>query len=321
MAIEIGEKYEVTILDSSQSKRTILLNRGLSSGLTIENHANFYDDVGPIARGVAIEVAPMRSVWALYTVEDISKIASNSKVKMKITSPVKLTKDQSKMIRPAIAISDEETYSPSPDARHFYNKLPTVIKSEFEIEKEREDEKNKGLFSQRYHEVWGVVDFALFDTSEGLVNSSIKNSSTLDIEYLLGYEYYIGKYIKELSFNLFLHEEYRTYRQENEQKSRINFLEIGLGPDWHFYHDPMAYGDLIGHGYFHFGFGTMDSEAVSAASEGDTSFIAVGIGGKYYLSSGLGMRLAIEYNYSKKDLVDNSVTNRTTSSGVKNYRF
>ncbi len=319
LASEIGEKFEVSILDASESKRTILLNRGLSSGLTIEEHANFYDDLGPIAKGVAIKVSPMRSVWALYTVENATKISPNTQIKIKISAPVKLTVDQSKMIRPAIALSDQQKFSTSRDAGVFFDKLSPEIKDEFE-KKQKEETKNRNVpFVERAHEFWGILDFSFFNTSLKREGSRTEASSSLSLNYKIGYEYYLDKFIKQLSLDIFFKEEYGTYLTGNSQKTRLNFLEFGVGPNWHFYNDPMLYGEVIAFTYFHFGGGLIDSKAISTDSNGTTSTIAIGVGGKYYLSSGIGLRLILEYSYSNRYFIVDSIAQNEAISGVKSY--
>jgi hypothetical protein len=97
-ALEIDEKLTVRILSTSTTAKTVLVNRGIEDGLVMGDHAKFFITVGVVARGVVVKVSPTRSVWSLYRVVNADYIKQDQVLNIKITAPVKITKDESKMI-------------------------------------------------------------------------------------------------------------------------------------------------------------------------------------------------------------------------------
>ncbi len=95
-ALEIDEKLTLRIVKTSDTKKTVLINRGQEDGLAKGDHAKFYLSVGVVARGVVIKVSPTRSVWALYRLVNADYIKDDQVMKLKVTAPVKITKDESR---------------------------------------------------------------------------------------------------------------------------------------------------------------------------------------------------------------------------------
>ena len=79
------------IVKVSQSKKTILINRGVEDGLIKGDHAKFFLTVGVVARGVVVKVSPTRSVWSIYRLVNADYITDDQVMKLKITAPVKIT--------------------------------------------------------------------------------------------------------------------------------------------------------------------------------------------------------------------------------------
>ena len=97
-ALEIDEKLSIRFLKVSNSKKTILINRGSEDGLAIGDHAKFFITTGVIARGVVEKVSPSRSIWSLYRVVDSVEITDGKVLNLKIASPVKITDDSTKLV-------------------------------------------------------------------------------------------------------------------------------------------------------------------------------------------------------------------------------
>ena len=98
-ALDIDEKLTIRFLKVSNSKKTILVNRGAEDGLVVGDHAKFFVTSGVIARGVVEKVSPSRSVWSLYRIVDPAEIADEKVLNLKIASPVKLTVDSTKSMK------------------------------------------------------------------------------------------------------------------------------------------------------------------------------------------------------------------------------
>lgn len=97
-SLEIDEKLTLRIVGISNSRKTILINRGIEDGLAIGDHAKFFVSVGVVSRGVVIKTSPTRSVWSLYRLVNKEYIREEQVLKLKITPAVKITKDESKMM-------------------------------------------------------------------------------------------------------------------------------------------------------------------------------------------------------------------------------
>ena len=100
LALEIDDTFLAKLLDTSASKRTVLINRGSELGLKLGDHAKISLPGHFVARAVVIKVAPTRSVWSVYRFLKKDKLIENTVYRLKIASPVKLTKDESKSLGP-----------------------------------------------------------------------------------------------------------------------------------------------------------------------------------------------------------------------------
>lgn len=97
--LEIDEKLTLRFLKVSNSKKTVLINRGSEDGLVVGDHAKFFITSGIVARGLVEKVSPSRSIWSLYRVVAPDEITDNKVLNLKIASPVKVTGDMSKSLK------------------------------------------------------------------------------------------------------------------------------------------------------------------------------------------------------------------------------
>jgi hypothetical protein len=97
-SLEIDEKLTLRIVKVSESRKTMLINRGVEDGIVKGDHAKFFLTVGVVARAVAVKVSPTRSVWSVYRLVNADYIKNDQVMKLKITTAVKITKDNSKML-------------------------------------------------------------------------------------------------------------------------------------------------------------------------------------------------------------------------------
>jgi hypothetical protein len=91
-------KFVARILGASDSKRTILVNRGRENGLTPDLHAKVSIPSGVIARAVIVKLSPSRSVWSVYRIFSKDQITAQTVATFKVSSPVKLTTDESRAL-------------------------------------------------------------------------------------------------------------------------------------------------------------------------------------------------------------------------------
>lgn len=95
-ALKEDTKFVARILGASDTGKTILVNRGRENGITKDIHAKISVPEGMIARAVVVKVSPSRSVWSVYRIFDKKKIAPQTVATFKVSSPVRLTTDESK---------------------------------------------------------------------------------------------------------------------------------------------------------------------------------------------------------------------------------
>ncbi len=91
--LEIDEKLTMRILETSASKKTVLINRGHEDGIVVDTHAKFFLTTGVFARGVARKVSPARSIWSIYRIVKPEHIVQQKVANIKISLPIKLTQD------------------------------------------------------------------------------------------------------------------------------------------------------------------------------------------------------------------------------------
>lgn len=97
-ALEVDEKLTVRVLKSTETRKTVMLNRGSEDGLVEGDHARFIVTAGIVARGVLVKVSPTRSIWSIYRLVNADFIVNDAVMTIKITPPVKITKDESQTI-------------------------------------------------------------------------------------------------------------------------------------------------------------------------------------------------------------------------------
>ena len=99
LGLEVGERLTVRILKTSQSKKTVLLNRGTEDALVEGDHGKIFLTSGVIARGVAVKVSPTRSIWSLYRIVDREKLFPDKVANLQVTPPAKLTQDPTRSLQ------------------------------------------------------------------------------------------------------------------------------------------------------------------------------------------------------------------------------
>ena len=91
--LEVNEKMTFSILNLSETKKTILMNKGIEYGLKEGDHAKFYTTSGIVARAVLSKGSPNRSVWSVYKIVDDTQLNKGNAFNLKITAAVKITDD------------------------------------------------------------------------------------------------------------------------------------------------------------------------------------------------------------------------------------
>lgn len=311
--LEIDETITIRILKTSSTKKTVLVNRGLEDGLVIDQHAKFYLTTGVIARGVVVKAAPSRSIWSIYRIIDGDQIVEDRVLNIKISTPLRLTEDPSKAIRvvPTTAAgSDTISTIPLADgANDVPGDLSDVDRGE--LESLGLDQTailtHGGGFSQRDWEVWSLAHFNLLSGSYDQTDDTAGTTSQSNIDFSLGAEMYFSstnQYLKNISLVGLIHS--RSQSSGDAVTIKNSWLEYGGGVNYHFYGDHMRPQNLVLFGTLTFGIGSVNSEVTAQNSvggddsattqvDGSSSFFSLGLGSKFYLGNGFGMRALLDY--------------------------
>lgn len=312
-ALEIDEKLTVRILRTSETRKTVMLNRGTEDGLVEGDHAKFITTAGIVARGVVVRVSPARSVWSLYRLVNADFIVNDAVMTVKMTPPVKITKDETKtLVREdtptaigrgdvapigiplADGAQDLETVSgplsDEADLREVDSEAPSII-----------PEKNIEAFG--FIHISGLTTNTQTDTGE----DSFNNSQSFH-HIGLGAELYsqkerewYAKFSLQASLN-FLRTSSQAYTGATSEN---DVTEVSVGINWHPTKLPSLTYNFIPYLHTSVSMGTVSSafspgiEASGSgrnlAANGSTQGFAVGFGYKYYTPQGFGARVIADY--------------------------
>ena len=308
-ALEVDEKLTIRLLKISDSRKTVMVNRGTEDGLIEGDHAKFIVTSGIVARAVCVKVSPTRSVWSIYRTVNADFIAADSVLTLKITPAIKLTKDETKpLIQDDVPSSAGTTdaqslgiplaegaddlvkgASESADLKSLQDSEPTSI-----------IEKNRELY------FIGSVSGLSANTKTTVGGQSFSNSQSF-YHIGLGGEYYSTRerewyskwsLLAQLSFISENSQAYGGSSVTNEAS------EVGLGANFHPFKSPALIGEMIPFFHFAFNFGTMKStyspgqenpSGNTLSATGQLSGYSVGFGYKYYIWKGLGARAIFDY--------------------------
>jgi hypothetical protein len=368
-ALEIDEKLTLRFLNVSSTQKTVLINRGGEDGLVIGDHAKFFITAGVVARGVAEKVSPSRSVWSLYRIVDSTEIVKDKVLNLKIASPVKITEDPSKSLKEEVIPGGSESMN-TEDAPAAENAEITASDEDrdelkglgFEEDAEVSKPKPKASVkmtgkkgsarqvtviddytpsyatnTSRTWEVWGTMYInslsGTVDSASETEDSTSASASTVDFsggieKYFVNY----NNFLKEFSFLGFLHK--KSVESGDTIKSKTDWLEYGVGINYHFYNSASAVNRLVGYGAVTLGKGTATLESKTVTNgvgdettvEGTNTFFSAGLGAKYILSNGFGIRGILDYYSSSESYEYETSTVTRTLAGPRiqfglSYRF
>ncbi len=313
MALEVDEKLTLRILNVSNSKKTMLINRGLEDGLAVGDHAKFYLTTGIVSRGVIVKTSPSRSIWSLYRVVDNEQLALDKVMNLKISAPVKLSQDKTKMLsqdssaEPAgipLAPGAEDAVvdkNLSPEDKEDLAKLSPESTPATSVDE------LPGLAREKSLEVWGIMHFTGLSASQDAGSSGTSSGSDSVLDFSVGIEKYFTDrklWLHNITLQFLLHYSSRKTIGLGGTEMSLTAYEYGGGGSWHFWADPFAYGKPIGFITANFGLGSTQEffaqNTNSVVTEGETlsgksSFFSIGAGLKYYLARGWGFRMLLDY--------------------------
>ncbi len=315
-ALEVDEKLTGRILKISESRKTILVNRGSEDGLADGDHAKFYTTEGVVARGVIVKVSPSRSVWSMYRLVNADVLNFDTVIKLKITPAIKITKDESKMIvkddsaENVLGRDPRDLGIPLADGADDLQMAtgtgagvatsPANINA-FQVEPKK--------FIGKPYEVWGTIRFdnyrAVTSPDDGSGDFSSSEQSTV---LTLGGEYFLAdesKWWSRFTPVLFLSIGKSNLLNFQGSNAVDNSTEYGFGVNWYPITLPSMVNTFIPFGLFTYSLGGSvtsthnpgieGSSSDSETSKGKISGYSLGGGVKYYVGKGYGMKAALEY--------------------------
>lgn len=328
--LEVDETITLRLLRLSESKQTILINRGLEDGLVVDMHAKFFLPTGVVARGKVVKASPSRSIWSMYRIIEEEQLVEDRVLNAKISTPMMLTDDPGKR---DIRVLDPTSSSRARTARarQRQGEISPVLVADGDADLSDEERAELEQFStnrpvswggaarsslnERDWEVWSLLHLNMLSgTFEDEATTGTTSQS--NFAFSVGIEKYfpdLGSFFSPLTANLLL--SIRTSESGESVSVSTSWLEYGLGLNYHFYGDHWSSDNLIGYGSLSLGVGSVtsgvssqlsDDELIEATLDGSSSFFSVGAGVKYYLDNGFGMRALLDYyqigeNYSFED--------------------
>ncbi|MBF0205268.1 MAG: hypothetical protein HQK53_00110 [Oligoflexia bacterium] len=310
-ALGVDEKLPLRILKLSESKQTVLINRGIEDGLVAGDHARFFLTSGVVARAVLIKASPTRSVWSIYRVVNDQELTVDKAMNLKITPPVKLTNDPSKMLeRDEISgeipqnislaegaddqegekLSDEEKKHLNAMAKNLADAVPFI--------------------SDKTLEIFTFLHLISLSTSNSPGSSQGTDGSEKNFDFILGIEKYFStqeRWFHKMSFYPFF-----TYNKQDGSSIQGHTMGtsnygLGMGINWHMLASPLAVGRLIMNIGATFSIGNAkDKSTLSSITEDNsTPYESHELQGKFTAySGGLGLKYYFGYNFGVRGLLD-----------------
>ena len=325
-ALDIDEKLTMRFLKVSNSKKTVLVNRGSEDGLVVGDHAKFFITQGVIARGVVAKVSPSRSIWSIYRIVDPNEVIEGKVLNLKIATPVKLTDDPSKSLKDEgveagsdkIAIPMAEGADDLPkdltgeDKEELkdlgIDKAQSVSPSKINTTKSIMDDEPSFTYTGTNLKNWEVFTSLFMSSLSGsqendTEDSTETTSSTLDLS--VGLEKYFvsssSEWLRNTSIMLIL----RLRNNEVGSSSTFGFnnTEYGVGLNYHLFDSPVTNQKFIWLVSASAGLGSAtrttkiveNNTVIEDSLKGSSTFFSVGGGAKININRNWGARFLLDY--------------------------
>jgi len=310
LALEIDEKLTVRIIGVSESRKTLLINRGIEDGLAVGDHAKFFVSVGVVSRGVVVKASPTRSVWALYRLVNKDFIREEQVLKLKITPAVRITKDESKML-----VKDDSRVNIAKDPRDLGIPLAEGADDIGVLDQRKSSMNDSFSFDAstvnlrtKNREVFGMFNYSSqTETTSPSTGGDDFSQDVTNLYLKIGGEWYFedeSKWYSRTSFSVHFGLNRRAVMAHEGSTVREEGSEFGFGISFHPKAMPSKIHKLIPYLNYTLTLGSVNSTYSSGYTTGvateeslDASVFAhsIGFGGKYYTTQGIGARLEINY--------------------------
>lgn len=311
-ALEVDEKLTARFLKVSESRKTILLNRGLEDGLVVGDHAKFFLTTGVVARGAVVKASPTRTIWSLYRLVDGSKIFSNKVVNIKISTPVEITDDPSRALRSDMIPQGVEVVQ-SEDSLVNENEMDDLTSSDQADLKDFKEGSGQiadiapsgSYLNYKSIEVFGLFHISSLGSTIDQQSAGSYSGSDSSFNFTAGLEKYFTEskgFFKTISISAFIHRNVVETTSISNRSITLGVFEYGGAINFHFNENPRS-NQMIYFGQIGAGLGSVEdtiqdvsgSGGTSNSVEGTSNFFQFGLGSKYYLRSGFGFRAKLDY--------------------------
>ena len=329
LALEVDEKLTVRVVKASESKKTVMINRGTEDGLVEGDHAKFIVTAGIVARAVCVRVSPTRSVWSVYRLVNADFIIDDSVMSIKITPAVKITKDETQTI-----VQEDTPNAVGGDAVNLGIPLADgaqdlTLEEKLDHDEIRALEDNEIPLSivEKTKEFYGFINISglTANTKTDIGDQSFNNSQTF-YHVGVGYEYYFQRE-REWFSRFSLVGEFALMRENSQGYNGAGITneltEFGFGLNWHPFKLPSLANEFIPFLHFTFNVGAVKAAYESgsnggvedSSANGDTSGYSFGGGYKFYTARGYGVRMMFDYylrseRYNEDSLNGGNVFNK-----------
>jgi len=305
-ALDNNESLTVRILKISSTKKTILINRGQEDAINIDDQVKFFLDNGVIARGVAVKVTPIRSIWSLYRVNNTNEILVDKIYKIKKTSSYKLTKDITKKL------NDHDLNQKIPrEKTHRFKDIDKQDLKHISFNKT----KVKTIYSKKAIEFWGAVSFNSLSSTYNLSGASSGTGQTSASDYTIAMEKYFikSKLLKNISLFAFIHKSDISAMSVTGQQINLSKFEYGAGATYHMFTSPFRLNKMMVYLNAAMAFGT-SSDILNLSNSGTASALDSTLKGSVSsLSFGLGLKYLFRNNFSLRTQADFYSSNESFS--------
>ncbi len=337
LALEVDEKLTVRIVKTSESKKTVMLNRGTEDGLVEGDHAKFIVTAGIVARGVVVRVSPTRSVWSIYRLVNADFITNDSVMSIKITPAVKMTKDESQAlvqedIPTQVSGDPAKLGIPLADgAMDLANSTDAQVSAD--DLKAIEGNDIPSSIVEKNTEIYGFINISGLTANTKTDTGDQNYSNSQSFHHIgIGGEYYPRKE-REWYSKFSLIGEVALMRENSQAYSGVSvendLTEFAVGTNWHPTTLPSVANELIP--YFHASFnvgtvksaykkGTNTSSPEEMDANGATSGFSIGGGYKFYTFKGFGMRFLFDY-YMRQEKYKEDILFNVHNKKVSGPRF
>ena len=351
-ALEIDEKLTLRLLKISNSKKTILINRGAEDGLVVGDHAKFFVTTGVIARGVVEKVSPSRSVWSLYRIVDPNELSEAKVLNLKIASPVKITEDPSKSVSEEVnpagtekmglsegSVDGEKTAESTEAEDKEFEEMgiedkgkpaQTEINPKSVKPKSMKSEENvpvhSGVNTSKTWELWGTLYMSSLSGTVESDTTSATSMSESSVDLSAGVEKYflnLEGLLKETSVTIFLRKKSLEPGGSEKlttgtDKITIDSMEFGGGVNYHFYNSAASTNTLIGFGGINFGAGSGTISSSTFDSISQSNILNNLQMTNSFFSLGAGLKYTLSNGFGIRALFDFYKTNQTLTNTTEN---